>query len=342
MRNDSLYQEVCSLSNLREAWHQVSLGKADKLRFLEMELYKDEILVYIRDMLLSHTYKPLPVTYSTIYEPKKREIAEPHDIDKIVHHALIQVTLPYFAGRYHPYSYACIRGRGPLECAKHYSHLVRRAYGRWSNDFYVVSIDFRKFFQSIDKEIVKLSLRSIFSPTYHSDTLYLFDAIIDGYERDGLPLGYLTSQHEANLLVTALDYYITDTLGYSCYVRYMDDERILVHTRKEAKTLLYKIDSYCCNKLHLALSEKKTTTRQWRSADIFCGYEVHPHYLKRNKMTIERGERRTLKKERLYLEGKLPLEAVLDSAQQLNSLYTGTVEMSNALADEIIAKYRAL
>lgn len=317
----------------------MSLGKSSTEEFLLMDLYREEVVKYVQRVLTDHTYVPRQTRYFKIHEPKEREIAEPHNIDKIVHHALIQVTLPYFLDYFHRSTFACLTGCGPLVAAKYYQSCIRSALGRWGEEFYIVSLDFRKYFASIDREVLKASLRRIFSPTYNRDILWLFSVIIDGYERSGLPLGFLTSQQEANLVATPLDYYVTDTLGYPLYLRYMDDERVLVHTRAEAKELLYKLDSFCWEKLHLALSPEKTLVRPWRGADTMCGYIIHPHYLERKPSTIKRGVRRIQKKERDYLRGEITLSELRDSALALNALYKDTCETSHPEADRVLRSY---
>ena len=336
---DKLYQEVTSFDNVNKAYHAVSLGRSIEIDYLRFDLDKEEIITDIIKDLREYTYTPSPTVLKIIHEPKTREISIPAYRDRVVHNALVQVTLPYFTDYFHRSSFACLTGRGPLVAAKYYQGCIRSALGRWGEDFYIVSLDFRKYFASIDREVLKTALRRIFSPTYNRDILWLFSAIIDGYERSGLPLGFLTSQQEANLVATPLDYYVTDTLGYPLYLRYMDDERVLVHTRAEAKELLYKLDSFCWEKLHLALSPEKTLVRPWRGADTMCGYIIHPHYLERKPSTIKRGVRRILKKERDYLAGKITLSELRDSALALNALYKDTCETSHPEADRVLRSY---
>lgn len=197
-----------------------------------------------------------------------------------------------------------IPGKGTIYACIHYQRLIRKALGRWGRDFYVISIDIKSFFASIPHPVIKTLIDRLFDD---KRIVGLFSKIIDAVDQ-GLPIGFLPSQHEANLVGTCFDYFATDILGYPLYIRYADDMRLLVHTKEEAKKALAAIDELAVGKLGLRLSEKKTHIRHWKGSDVYCGMRVHPHHMEAKAATVRRHERRTLKKERLYLAGELPLE----------------------------------
>ena len=318
-RTDLLYEQVYDFDNLVEAWHEVRKGRRNEIPFLLFAQDEEEILINLQNELIWHTYRPKKTREFIVRDPKMRMISEPTYYDRILHHALMRVVEPYFGRYFHRSSFACLTERGPLASCLYYQGLIRKAIGRYGkNNFYVVRLDIKSFFASIDRSVLKQQLRRIFSPTYNESILWLFDSIIDGYtspDGKGLPLGFLTSQQEANLVNTPLDYYITDTLGYSLYCRYMDDVRVLVPTYDDAMNLLYAVDTFIAEKLNLRLSPKKTFIQRWRGKDTWCGYVVCPHHLEPKKATVARQKRRIRKKRRMYEAGEITLEELKASEQ---------------------------
>ena len=69
---------------------------------------------------------------------------------------------------------------------------------------YSVKMDVRRYYDSIDHDVLKCKLRRILK-----DKELLMDKIIDSYELEkgkGLPIGNLMSQYFANLYLSALDH----------------------------------------------------------------------------------------------------------------------------------------
>ena len=197
-----------------------------------------------------------------------------------------------------------ISGRGTIYACLHYQKLIRKALGRWGRDFVIISIDIKSFFASISHPVVKSLIDRLFDD---KRIVRLFGKIIDAIDQ-GLPIGFLPSQHEANLVGTCFDYFATDILGQPYYIRYADDIRILVHTRGEARKVLEAVEDLATTRLGLRLSEKKTKITRFKGSDIYCGMRIHPHHFEAKPATLKRHERRCLKKERQYLSGELPLE----------------------------------
>lgn len=313
---DLLFEKIYDYDNLYSAWLEVEKGRRNEASFQQYKMrYEDLILLEIQNELIYHTYKPRKTREFLVRDPKLREISEPTYFDRIVHHALMRVVQPYFSKYFHRASFACIKNKGPLQSCFFYQKQIRRALGRWGKDFYVIHLDFKSFFASIDRDKLKEKLKRIFNPNLYPSVLWLFGTIIDSYEKGkeegrGLPLGFLPSQQLANFTLTSLDYYITDTLGYSLYIRYMDDARILVHTKQEAKEIMYKIDSFVYENIGQPLSPNKTFAKHYRGKDTWCGYVVCPHHLEPKKATVGRAKRRLKKKEREYKDGKITKESL--------------------------------
>jgi len=112
----------------------------------------------------------------------------------------------------------------------------------------VLKCDIKKYFSSIDHEILKSLIRRRIAD---DQTLWLIDRIIDGSNlqeegsdyfpaddlfamierRKGLPIGNLTSQFFANLYLNPLDHFVKERLRCRAYLRYVDDFALLANSK---------------------------------------------------------------------------------------------------------------
>ena len=150
--------------------------------------------------------------------------------DRVVHHALCAVIMPIFEKTLIHDTYANRVGYGTHRALERFTSFAR-------SHRYVLQCDIRKYFPSIDREILKtLIRRKIQCP----DTLWLIDAIIDnGNDQEsspdffpndslldpverkrGLPIGNLTSQWFANIYLSGFDHFVKEQLKVKKYLRY--------------------------------------------------------------------------------------------------------------------------
>lgn len=105
---------------------------------------------------------------------------------------------------------------------------------------YVLKCDLRKFFPSIDHEILLDLLARKSDCRQTMDLLRLIvessnpqepvgayfpgDDLFTPHERrHGIPIGNLTSQFFANVYLNPFDHFVKEELGCGCYIRYCDD-----------------------------------------------------------------------------------------------------------------------
>jgi RNA-directed DNA polymerase len=173
-----------------------------------------------------------------ILDPKPREISAAPFRDRVVHHALTRVLEPIFEPRFSRNSFACRKGLGTHKALERAREGARRCA-------YVLKCDVRRYFASIDHQILNAQLaRTIkcgptlelaariiagFTPEQHlgrEDVIRYFpgDNLFSPWERRrGLPLGNQTSQFFANLYLNAMDRLVDERLKPDVYTRYVDD-----------------------------------------------------------------------------------------------------------------------
>lgn len=115
-------------------------------------------------------------------------------------------------------SHACRKNKGAHRAIRRVKGWARRAP-------YFLKADVRKFFESIDHEVLKELLSQKIKD---QKLLTLMERIIEkpipGYlPGKGLAIGNLTSQWWANFYLDPLDHYLKDKCGVKYYIRYMDD-----------------------------------------------------------------------------------------------------------------------
>jgi len=203
IRHGNLYDRITSFENLWNASRLARKGKRLKEGCSTFELNLEAELLHLQQELQDFSYQPGIYREFTIYDRKPRKISAAPYRDRVVHHALCAVTEPLFDRCFIHDSYACRSGKGTHAALKRFTRFARRFR-------YVLKMDIRKYFPSIDHSILKKKLRrKIKCP----DTLWLIDTIIDGSNlqdeifvhfpgddlfspldrRRGIPIGNLTS-----------------------------------------------------------------------------------------------------------------------------------------------------
>jgi len=101
-------------------------------------------------------------------------------------------------------------------------------------------------------------------------------------QRQGIPLGFYTSQWLANFYLTDLDHYIKEKLGAKYYVRYMDDMVILGSNKRELHKMRALINRYLNDELGLQMKDNWQVFRieygkgNGRPLD-FLGFKFYRH-----------------------------------------------------------------
>jgi RNA-directed DNA polymerase len=276
-RTGNLYERICSIENLQLADFNASKGKAHQYGVIVHRKNQAANILALRETLLDKSYQTSAYTMFKIYEPKQREVFRlPYFPDRICHHAIMNVLEPVFTRLFTADTYACVKGRGIHGAAR----AVRRALVDQVGTQYCLKLDVRKFYPSIDHEILKAILRRKFKD---QDLLWLLDEIIDSAA--GIPIGNYLSQYFANLYLTSLDHWMKETKSVRYYFRYADDLVILARGKDELHQLLADIKTYLQAELNLEVkSNHQVFPVAARSID-FVGYRFyHTHTMLRKSI----------------------------------------------------------
>jgi retron-type reverse transcriptase len=294
-----LWERIIDFENLYRAFCEAASGKRYRWESLKFKKKLEENLIILQNELEWGMYKPEPYRQFFVHEPKLRLISAPTFRDRVVHHALCQIIEPIFENLFIYETFACRRGKGTHAAVLHAQKCARIAKQKWG-DFYVLKCDIKSFFPSVDQEVLKNIIRRYISD---KKTMNLIDIIIRSYESPdqdgkGIPIGALTSQLGANIVLTPFDHWIKEDNRVRFYARYMDDFIILHNDKNYLWELLCKIENYI-HELKMNLNPKTGIVPAKNGID-FCGYRIWATHLKPRKSTIKRAKRRLRKMALIY------------------------------------------
>lgn len=200
-----LYDKIISMDNLRIADKNARKGKTHTYGVRLFDKDREGKLYKLHLALRNKTYHTSEYDIFVIHEPKERVIYRlPYYPDRIVHHAIMNILEPIWRSVFTYNTYSCIEGRGIEACAKRVSEIISRF--PIDKPLYCLKIDIRKFYPSINHDVMKRIVRRKIKD---ADTLWLLDEIIDS--ADGLPIGNYISQYLANLYLAYFMHWLNET-----------------------------------------------------------------------------------------------------------------------------------
>lgn len=235
-RVNNLFDKIVEYNNLYLAYTKARRCKRRRKEVREFEKNKETLLRKLQQSMIDGTYRTSEYETFTIYEPKERVIFKlPFYPDRIVHHAIMNVLEPIWVSVFISNTYSCIKGRGIHKAVRDIQRDLKDTQGTK----YCLKIDIKKFYPSIDHDVLKTIIRKKIKD---KRLLELLDEIIDS--TDGVPIGNYLSQFFANLTLAYFDHWIKEIKLVKYYYRYADDIVILSNDKKLLHNLYTDIHNY--------------------------------------------------------------------------------------------------
>lgn len=339
----TLYQRLSSWENLREAYQKASQSKRKNPGVAAFEHKLEENLWQLHWDLRQQAYKPAGYRSFFIHDPKKRLISAAPFRDRVVHHALCQLTQPTFERSFIHHSFANRPGKG--------THRARQQCQNFARKFpYVLQCDIREFFPSIDHTIlqsriaskiadeqvlllVRLILQSGEEVLKEQYTMVYFsgDDLFASLRPRGLPIGNLTSQLWANVYLNPFDHFVKRQLRCGAYLRYVDDFLLFAHSKQQLWQWKAEIESYLAS-LRLTM-HPGSQPRPVTEGIPFLGFQIFPQKMRLKPRNGYNYRRKLQKMKQQYREGKISLDAMTASVQGWanHSRYGNTVGLRKAI-----------
>lgn len=287
-------------------------GTADEHKF---ELNDFTNLYNLRESIINRTYAPSRGITFLVHRPVIREIFAAPFRDRVVHHFLYNVSNDWFDSHFVESSFSCRKKKGTLYAQQTLAKHVRRATKNYTKPAFVVKIDLRGYFMSLERrklyQLVVNGLDQQFADhkgkLYHTAKFLWHQIIFDDPTRGvkvrgsikgwrklprdkslftkhgehGIVIGNLTSQLMSNIMLNQLDRFITMKLGYKYYGRYVDDAYIVVPQNKKPQLLrdIKVIEKYLREELHLTMHPKKRFAGDTKKGIEFLGAVIYEGYI---------------------------------------------------------------
>ena len=271
----------------------------------------------IHSDLAAHLYRHGAYYHFRIADPKSRDIHKATVRDRLVHHAIHRKLYPLYDCVFIADSFSCRVEKGTHRAMNRFRKFERSVNINHTRTCWVLKLDIRKFFASIDHDIL---LSILYKRIPDLQLMWLFERVISSFSCNefgkGIPLGNLTSQLFANVYMNELDQFVKRELHWKHYIRYADDFVLMSDDRNALFRQLSLIEKFLWDSLRLQLHPKKIQLRTVASGIDFLGWNHFSHHRILRVVTKQRMFRRITEKPK----------------EQIFSSYQGLLSHGNAYA----------
>ena len=296
-----LFDEIISLENIFRAWREFQKDKRNREDVKEFEANAEENIFSLRDDLAIGKYRHGPYEPFWVCDPKRRLIHKACVRDRLLHHAVFRVLYPILDRKWIYDSFSSRECKGTHAAMKRFRDFVWNISRNNTRDVWVLKLDVRKYFDSIDHDILeKLLVKSLLYKKRPLERFFdvtsalpneallpknndrLFDLLRDNIQsystspNKGIPLGNLTSQLFANVYLNPLDQYVKRQLSAPYYLRYVDDIIVASGSREFLACLLSDLRSFMVDELQLIVHPDKISISRWDKGIDALGFISYP------------------------------------------------------------------
>jgi len=337
----NLFPHIIEPTSLFLAWEKFCKCKRNRKDVARFEWELEQNIFELHRQLSTKTYSHDGYSGFYITDPKQRHIHKATVRDRVVHHAVFQTLNPIFEPTFIANSYSCRVGKGTHKGVQAVERMSRKVSQNYTRPCYALKCDVRRFFDSIDHNVLLEILKRRVKDT---DVMWLLERIVRSYiseyanlfDRKGVPIGNLTSQLFANVYMNEFDQFMKQELKVKYYARYTDDFVILHHDRAELERLLPLIARFLTERLHLSLHPRKVGITSLHQGIDFLGYVVRPHCITLRTKTKHRMFRNLDRKMLLFNKEKLNSNSLSQSV----SSYLGVLSHANSqkITNDLLGK----
>ncbi len=302
-----MFEQIISLENLFSAWREFLHGKRQRRDVMCFSIHVEDHLFGLQKQLADGTWRHGRYTRFTVCDPKPRIIHKASVKDRIIHHAIVRVIEPFFDKSFVYDSWSCRKEKGTYHAVLRCHQELERLYRNYRGEVWVLKCDIKKYFESIDQEIL---LEILATQIKDHGTLSLLKEVIRSFPR-GVPLGNLTSQLFSNVYLNAFDHFVKEKFRVPAYLRYSDDFFLVHQSYDWLKRNVASIRNYLNDTRGLTLHPSKIYIRPFHYGIDCLGYVLYPSYRILRAKTSRRLWRQVRNSVTAYLMGSQSWESLV-------------------------------
>lgn len=317
-----------SFKELKDIYdNEIKPNVKNKKKVFAFERNKIQYLYEAKRLLNNNLYDGGKYNVFLVYEPKIRVIMSQNVLDKLINHYVCRkILMPKLEKYLMDRNCATRVGMGTSYAINVFKKDLEKYKKKYNSEFYVLKLDIRKFFPSINHNVllsllendlneeeynlIKKILSSTDASYINSKIKYLSKKIgkeLPLYEKGkGLPIGNMTSQFLAIFYLNRLHHYMQSDLHLD-FVAYMDDYVILSNDKDKLRDVLFKITNILENDYKLMVAKEKTFIKKITEGVNFLGYNFrivgNKTIIKLSQNTRKNIKRRLRKNKYLYKKG---------------------------------------
>ena len=257
-----LWEQLMARSNLAEALRRVEQNAGapgpDGMSTKELRPWLHDHWPQVRSQLEAGTYRPQPVRRVMIPKPSggMRKLGVPAAVDRLICQAIAQVLTPVFDPQFHPHSFGFRPGRSQHQAVQRARQFI------FDGAVWCVDFDLDSFFDRVQHDVLmaRVARRVHDKQVLRLIRRYLEAGVMDGglvhATTKGTPQGSPLSPLLSNVMLDDLDWEL-EKRGHH-FVRYADDGRIYVHSRRAGERAMASITQYVEQHLKLKVNRQKS------------------------------------------------------------------------------------
>uniref|UniRef100_A0A7C4M5G6 Reverse transcriptase domain-containing protein n=1 Tax=candidate division CPR3 bacterium TaxID=2268181 RepID=A0A7C4M5G6_UNCC3 len=315
--------KLITLGNLFLCWDKFKKGGKLKKKDVQLfELNLEDNIVQLYEDIRDKKYKHLPYEKFYIYDPKFRIINKASVRDRILHHLIFRILYAAYNPIFIFHSYSSRIGKSTHKGIEDLYKALGEVSKNHSQKCYILKCDIRKFYASIDHQVL---LDILGKRIKDEDFLWLLKEVIGSFTSElspnimdcfkGVPIGNLTSQILANVYLNEFDQFVKHKLKVKHYLRYADDFVIIHKDEEYLNDLVEPIKEFLGKKLKLELHAGKASIKKYRRGVDFLGYILFSHHSLIRTKTKQRMLKNIRDKIQCFNNGRIEKESLNQTIQ---------------------------